>query len=112
VFRATGKRYASSVPPFLRTNLDTPKGELILAAGRDDDDRGLRIGYQSERYPRIKISPDGLIFTGDGLSEPATPFLTDSAPLVISDTDPSPVSQPTLWLETAAGAPVSMWLVT
>lgn len=62
------------MPPFLRTNYDTPKGELVLAAGRDDDDRGLRVGYQSERYPRIIITPDGSIFTGDGLSEPVNPF--------------------------------------
>ena len=61
------------MPYPLKSRLDLDLGRLILAAGTDDIDRGLRVGYENDAYPRIKITPDGEIFTGDGTVEPATP---------------------------------------
>lgn len=91
--------------PFpLASALREDLGRLVLAAGRDDDDRGLRIGYRSEFYPRICITPDGAILTGDGQSEPATPFHGEAVGSVIhlaSPTTPRPEGYAiVIWLGT------------
>lgn len=62
------------MPAPLASFLDPNNGTLVLAAGDQDTDRGLRIGYSHERWPRIKVTPQAGIFTGDGTGEPATPF--------------------------------------
>lgn len=67
------------MPAPLASFLDPNNGTLVLAAGDQDTDRGLRIGYSHERWPRIKITPQAAIFTGNGQSEPASPLPVNGA---------------------------------
>lgn len=69
------------MPYPLSSKIEFPKGLLVLAAGTDDPDRGLRVGYEKDIYPRIIITPDGEIFTGDGTFEPNIPFIGGGASL-------------------------------
>lgn len=95
----------------LQTFLDKLRGTLTLAAAPSDTDYGLRIGYQHEIYPRLKIIPSGVILTGDGSVEPATapydgtyvprPAVAPTVGQILSATDDDPLT--TDWIDAPAG---------
>lgn len=62
------------MPQPIQNNIDQLRGVIQLVAGSKDVDRGIRLGFAGDLFPRIAIHPDGTIYTGDGTVEPATPF--------------------------------------